>query len=42
MVLTPADLESLAIHAQTPDSEPETDEFDEDFDNEVSRMKVVK
>ena len=42
MGLTPAARASLAIHAQTPDSESETDEFDEDFDNEVSRMKAVK
>lgn len=42
MGLTPAARASLAIHAQTPDSGQETDEFDEDFDNEVSRMKVVK
>lgn len=42
MGLTPAARASLAIHMQTPDEAPDKDEFDDDFDEEVNKLRAVK
>ena len=40
--LTPAARASLAIHMTEPENDKNKDEFDDDFDQEVQRMKAVK
>lgn len=40
--LTPAARASLAIHMTEPENGENKDEFDDDFDQEVQRMKAVK
>lgn len=40
--LTPAARASLAIHMTEPENDENKDEFDDDFDSEVQRMKAVK
>lgn len=42
MGLTPAARASLAIHMESSEDEPEKDEFDEDFDQEMNQLRTVK